>query len=45
VTLAANGDFTYALAPVSAVPVPAAAWLFGSGLLSFGAFVRRRTAK
>jgi hypothetical protein len=52
VTLAANGDFTYALAgagappvPPSAVPVPAAAWLFGSGLLSFGAFVRRRTAK
>ena len=45
VTLAANGDFTYALAPVSAVPVPAAAWLFGSGLLSLGAFVRRRTAK
>ena len=47
VTLATNGDFTYALAgpSVSAVPVPAAAWLFGSGLLSFGAFVRRRTAK
>jgi hypothetical protein len=49
VTLAANGDFTYALAgapvPPSAVPVPAAAWLLGSGLLSFGAFVRRRTAK
>jgi hypothetical protein len=47
VKLAANGDFTYALAgaPVSAVPVPAAAWLFGSGLLSLGAFVRRRTAK
>jgi len=47
VSLAANGDFAYTLAgaPVSAVPVPAAAWLFGSGLLSFGAFVRRRTAK
>jgi hypothetical protein len=47
VSLAANGDFSYTLAgaPVSAVPVPAAAWLFGSGLLSFGAFVRRRTAK
>ncbi len=47
VRLAANGDFSYTLAgaQVSAVPVPAAAWLFGSGLLSFGAFVRRRTAK
>ena len=47
VSLAANGDFAYTLAgaQVSAVPVPAAAWLFGSGLLSFGAFVRRRTAK
>jgi len=49
VTLAANGDFSYVLAgpsaPPSAVPVPAAAWLLGTGLLSFGAFVRRRTAK
>ena len=43
VTLASNGDLTY-VAP-SAVPVPAAVWLLGSGLLSFGAFVRRRTAK
>jgi len=49
VSLAANGDFAYILAgpsaPPSAVPVPAAAWLLGTGLLSFGAFVRRRTAK
>ena len=52
VTLASNGDFTYALdgalpppVPPSEVPVPAAAWLFGSGLLAFGTFVRRRTAK
>ena len=47
VKLASNGDFSYTLAgaPVSAVPVPAAAWLFGSGLLAFGAFVRRRAAK
>jgi len=49
VSLAANGDFAYTLAgpsaPPSAVPVPAAAWLLGTGLLSFGAFVRRRTAK
>ena len=46
VTLAANGDFTYALAPaaVSAVPVPAAAWLFGSGLMAIGGAVRRRKA-
>jgi hypothetical protein len=47
--LASNGNLTYTLASEtqapSAVPVPAAAWLFGSGLLSFGAFVRRRTAK
>jgi hypothetical protein len=42
VKLVSNGDLTY---QVSAVPVPAAAWLFGSGLLAFGAFVRRRTAK
>jgi hypothetical protein len=49
VSLGANGDFSYTLAgptvPPSAVPVPAAAWLLGSGLLSLGAFVRRRTAK
>ncbi len=51
VSLGANGDFSYTLdggtppVPPSAVPVPAAAWLLGSGLLSFGAFVRRRTAK
>jgi PEP-CTERM motif len=45
VTLAANGDFTYALASGSAVPEPAAVWLLGSGLLAFGSFVRRRTVK
>lgn len=45
-TLATNGDLTYALAPaaVSAVPVPAAAWLFGSGLMAIGGAVRRRKA-
>ncbi len=44
--LASNGSLTYTLAaaPVSAVPVPAAAWLLGSGLVSFGAFARRRRA-
>jgi hypothetical protein len=48
VTLAANGDFTYALAgqtaPPSEVPVPAAAWLLGSGLLAMGGVIRRRKA-
>lgn len=45
VTLAANGDFTYSLAPaVSPVPVPAAAWLFGSGLMAIGGVIRRRKA-
>ncbi len=42
--LASNGNLSYTLAAesVSAVPVPAAAWLLGSGLVSFGAFARRR---
>ncbi len=45
-TLSTAGDLTYALAPaaVSAVPVPAAAWLFGSGLMAIGGAVRRRKA-
>ena len=30
------------LAAVGAVPVPAAAWLFGSGLIGLMGFVRRR---
>jgi len=42
VTLASNGDLTY-VAP-SAVPVPAAAWLLGSGLLAMGGVIRRRKA-
>ncbi len=37
-TLAADGAVTYSLAgePVSTVPVPAAAWLLGSGLVGLG---------
>jgi len=31
-----------ALAPMSPVPVPAAVWLFGSGLLGLAGFARRR---
>lgn len=46
-SLATNGVLTYNLdaadAP-AAVPVPAAAWLLGSGLLAFGGMVRRRKA-
>ena len=46
VLLAANGDFSYNLAPaqVAAVPLPAAAWLFGSGMVGIGGFFRRRKA-
>lgn len=45
ITLESDGDVVYALAPaVSAVPVPAAAWLLGSGLLGLGGIVRRRKA-
>ena len=46
-SLATNGVLTYNLdaagAP-AAVPVPAAAWLLGSGLLAFGGMVRRHKA-
>ncbi|MES2099763.1 MAG: VPLPA-CTERM sorting domain-containing protein [Pseudomonadota bacterium] len=46
VTLASSGDFTYNLAgeAPAAVPVPAAAWLLGSGLVGMGGFMRRRKA-
>ena len=46
VTLASNGDFSYTLAPaaIAAVPLPAAGWLFGSGLMGIGGMIRRRKA-
>ncbi|MBI5462531.1 MAG: VPLPA-CTERM sorting domain-containing protein [Gammaproteobacteria bacterium] len=42
--LAANGSVTYSIAsaPVSTVPVPAAAWLFGTGLAGLASVARRR---
>lgn len=36
-----DGTFAYAT-PVNAVPLPAAAWLFGSALLGLGAIKRRK---
>jgi len=42
--LAANGNFSYTLAPVSAVPLPATAWLMGAGLVALGGIARRRKA-
>ncbi len=46
VTLESDGDFVYSLAgeAPAAVPVPAAIWLLGSGLMGLGGMVRRRKA-
>jgi len=41
-TLASNGAATYAIPGVSAVPIPAAVWLFGSGLLGLVGIARRK---
>ena len=43
VSLAANGDFSYTQPP-AAVPLPAAAWLMGAGLIAMGGMIRRRKA-
>ena len=37
-----NYTYSSATPDVSAVPVPASAWLMGSGVLAMGAFMRRR---
>jgi hypothetical protein len=37
-----SGDFTFAAAAASPVPIPAAVWLFGSGLLGLIGVARRR---
>lgn len=43
-TLGANGDLDYKVAAPAAVPVPAAAWLLGSGLLGLVGVARRKAA-
>jgi hypothetical protein len=44
ITFESDGDLIYALAPadVNPIPLPAAAWMLGAGLLGIGGFVRRR---
>jgi hypothetical protein len=43
-SLGANGMLTYSAAGTNPVPVPAAAWLFGSGLLGLVGVARRKAA-
>lgn len=43
-TLATNGNLTYSLEGVSPVPLPAAAWLMGAGLMGLAGVMRRRKA-
>ena len=35
-------DFTFATSPVSAVPIPAAVWLFCSGLIGLAGLAKRK---
>jgi hypothetical protein len=42
--LSTSGDLTYTIAGVSAVPLPAAVWLLGSGLLGLAGIGRRKKA-
>ena len=44
-TLATDGTATYNLAPIAAVPLPPALWMFGSGLVTLAGFARRRKPK
>lgn len=41
-SFASDGNLTYTATAVSAVPVPAAVWLFGSALLGLAGIARRR---
>jgi hypothetical protein len=46
-TLESDGDVVYCggtACPTGVIPIPAAAWLFGSGLLGLAGVARRRTA-
>jgi len=40
-----NHEFSLAALQVSAVPVPAALWLFGSGLLALGGLLKRKHSR
>lgn len=43
-TIQSGSGTVYTAAGVQTVPVPASAWLFGSGVLALGAFMRRRAS-